>query len=169
MMEFGASGLVLSVVLGAIAWSVVERLTRSRCRAPLPRGRTERAIQYAAGIVCGPLILVAIASWLGSTMRSLEVAMIGIVVAAPVSAAVTWTAGEMLSGPTRRSWRPMILAFLAAQAGLWVVLMTFPYLPGYALHGSAGGTAELPASLVASGLASAWVYRWWRSEVAMHA
>lgn len=169
MMEFVASGLVLSVVLGAIAWSVVERLTRSRCRAPLGRGRTERAIQYGAGILCGPLILVAIASWLGSTMGSLEVAMIGIVVAGPVSAAVTWTAGEMLSGPTRRSWRSMILAFLAAQAGLWLALMTLPYLSGYVLHGSAGDTAALLASLAASGLASAWVYRRWRSKVAMNA
>jgi hypothetical protein len=168
-MEFVASGLVSSVVLGAIAWCIVDRLTRSRSGAPLARGRAERAIQYGAGIVCGPLILVVIASGLESRMGSQEVGIIGIVVAAPVSAVVTWTAGELLSGPTHRSWRPMVLAFLAAQAGLWAALLTFSYFDRYVLHDFAGGAAELAASFVVGGFASAWAYRRWRSEMAVMA
>ena len=161
MLRFVTPALALSTVLGAIAWSIVERVTRSRCRAPLARGRAECAILHGGSMVCGPLILFVIASGLGATMRTLEVAMIGIVVAAPVSATFTWMAGELLSGPTRRNWRPMIIAFLAAQAGLWACLMTFPYL-------FAGKAAELPACFVVSGFAGSWAYRRWRSEVAMH-
>jgi hypothetical protein len=161
MLEFVVPALALSMVLGAIAWNIVERATRSRCRAPLARGRAECAILYGGSIICGPLILFVIASGLGATMRTLEVALIGIVVAAPVSATFAWMAGELLSGPTRRNWRPMIIAFMAAQAGLWAGLMAFPYL-------FAGTAAELPASLVVSGFAGSWAYRRWRSEVAIH-
>ena len=172
-MEFVASGLVVSVVLGAIAWSIVEWLTRSRFHAPLPRGRMERIIEYGAGILCGPLILFVVAVGLGWGIQSQEAAILGIVLATPVSAAVTWTAGELLSGPTRRSWRPMVLTFLAAQAGLWAALMTTSYMHMGAYRVFAGnpmvidliGSVGLWISLVGGSLASAWAYRRWRSEI----
>jgi len=171
-MEFVASGLVVSVVLGAICWSIVEWLTRNRARAPVSRGRIERLVGYAAGILCGPLILFVVVLGLGWGIQSQEAGIFGIVLATPVSAAVTWTAGELLSGPTRRSWRPMVLAFLAAQAGLWVALEATAYLHTGAYRVLAGrpmmidlvGSVGLWSSLVSGSLASAWAYRRWRSE-----
>jgi hypothetical protein len=172
-MEFVASGLVVSVVLGAIVWSIVDWLTRSRSRAPLPRGSIERIVEYGTGILFGPLILFVIVLGLGWGIQSQEAGIFGIVLATPVSAAVTWTAGELLAGPTRRSWRPMVLTFLAAQAGLWLALMATSYLHTEAYRVFAGrtmvidlvGSVGLWISLVSGSLASAWAYRRWRSEI----
>ena len=176
MLELIAGGLIVSVVLGATAWSIVQWLTRSRCRAPLPRGRVERIVEYSAGILCGPLILFVVALGLDWGIQSQEAAILGIVLATPVSAAVTWTAGELLSGPTRRSWRPMLLTFLAAQGGLWTLLMMTSYLHKGAYPAFVGrpmlidliGAIGLWIPLVAGSLASAWAYRRWRSEIAVN-
>ena len=168
MTGFVASGLVISVVLGAIAWTLVDWLTRARCRTPLTRGRVERGIEYGAGILFGPLIVLVIAFAQGWPMGSQTTGIVGIVLAMPLSATATWTAGELLAGPTRRNWRPMILSFLAAQAGLWAAIMMFSYFDRYVFHALAGASADLFISFVVGGFASAWAYRRWRSEVALN-
>jgi hypothetical protein len=167
-MQFVASGLVVSVVLGAIAWSLVDWSTRGRCRTPLTRGPVERGIEYGVGMVCGPLIVFVIALAQGWPMQSQAVGMVGIVLATPLSATTAWTVGELLAGPTRRSWRPMIFSFLAGQAGLWVPLMMFSYFDRYVFHAKAGASAGLFISFVLGGFASAWAYRRWRSEIALN-
>ena len=47
-------------------------------------------------------------------MASQATGMVGTVLAMPLSATATWTAGKPLAGPTRRNWRSLILSFLAA-------------------------------------------------------
>ena len=175
-MEFVASGLVISVVLGAIAWSIVNWLTRGRRRAPLTRGRLERAIEYGVGIGGGPLALIVLGS--GGTVGpqyAEEIMMVGPMLMA-VSAAAAWITGELLSGPTRRSLRPMSFAFLAAQAGFVAAIMVLSWLARYVLPAIAheGGavdaliqSAMLPIPYGVGGFASAWAYRRWRYEIAV--
>lgn len=170
-MAFVASGLVISVILGALAMAVVMRLTRSRRRAPMPRGRVERAIEYGAGVVGGPLTLFIIGS--GGTVGphfAEEIMMLGPTVAMPASAVVTWITGELLSGPTQRSWRPMIFAFLAAQAGFMVPTAILSWLakavfPASGVVVALIQSATLVTPFLVGGLASAWAYRRWRSEI----
>jgi hypothetical protein len=40
--------------------------------------------------------------------------------AMPLSAISTWSAGELATGPTRRSWLPMILVFVLGELGFIV-------------------------------------------------
>jgi hypothetical protein len=86
-MELVASGLVISVILGAFAMGVVMRLTCSRRCAPLSRGRVERAIEYGASVLGGLLTLLTLLVVCPEvTPASQEAALIGIIVAMPVSA-----------------------------------------------------------------------------------
>jgi hypothetical protein len=176
-MELLVSGLIISVILGAFAMAIVMRLTRSRCRAPLKRGRVERAIEYGAGILGGMLTLLALLVLSPEvTPGSQEAGLLGITVGMPASAAATWITGELLSGPTQRSWRPMILAFLAAQAGFMVPIMILSWSNQYILSAFADkavmvneltNSTGLVTSFVVGGFASAWAYRRWRREVAL--
>ncbi len=166
-MRFVVAGLIVSVVFGAFAMGVVMRLTRSRRRAPQARGRVEGAIEYGAGIVGGPLTLFVIG--LGGTVGpnfAEEIMMLGSVVAMPAAAAATWITGELLSGPTRRSWRPMIFAFLAAQAGFMAPLMMWPWLPKAVLpaSGMVDDLLQSATAFLVGGLGCAWAYRRWRGE-----
>jgi hypothetical protein len=172
-MELFASGLVVSVVLGALAMAVVMRSTRGRRHPPLARGRVERAIEYGAGVGGGLLILLALlVLYPEVTPASQEAALLGVAVAMPVSAAATWLTGELTAGPTQRSWQPMVLAFLAAQAGFIGAFATLSWLDQHLLRAVADEAREpiLAAELVMcffiGGLASTWVYRRWRKDVA---
>jgi ABC-type multidrug transport system permease subunit len=172
-MELIASGLVISAILGAFAMAIVMRLTRDRLRAPLTRGRAERAIEYGAGILGGlSILLTLMVACPEVTPASQEAALLGITVAMPVSGAGTWLAGELLAGPTRRSWVPMIFSFLAAQAGFMAPMAMFPWLDRHVLSGFLGEadaralSAALVTSFVLGGLASAWAYRRSRKEFA---
>lgn len=175
-MNLVASGLVISAILGALAMAIVMRLTRARRCAPLTRGRAERAIEHGAGIFGGlSVLLILMLACPEVTPASQAAALLGITVAMPVSGAATWLAGELLAGPTRASWLPMSLSFLAAQAGFVVPMAIFPWLDQYVL--SAFGEAahavalsvELMASFVLGGFASAWAYRRSRRELAVTA
>jgi hypothetical protein len=174
-MQFVAFGLVVSVVLGAIAWSVVNWLTRTRHHASVKRGRLERAIEYGAGIGGGPLALLILGA--GGTVGphyAEEIMMLGPLMMA-IAAAAVWVTGELLSGPTRRSLRPMIFAFLAAQAGFVAAIAVLSALARYVLPAIVheGGlvdalvqSAMLPLPYGAGGFASTWAYRRWRYEMA---
>jgi hypothetical protein len=89
----------------------------------------------------------------------------------PVSAAATWLTGELMAGPTQRSWRPMVLAFLAAQAGFMGAFALLSWLDQHLLHAVADETRELilAAELVMcffiGGLTSTWAYRSSRKDV----
>jgi hypothetical protein len=176
-MELLASGLILSVIFGALAMAIVMRLTRGRCRVPLGRGRVERAIEYGVGVAGGlltPLTLLVLIPEV--TPGSLEVALLGITVGMPASAAATWITGELLSGPTQRSWQPMILAFLAAQAGFLAPMIMLSWFGKYAfsvfaekavaVNGIINSVASITSFLL-GGFAAAWAYRRWRKEVAL--
>ena len=173
-MQFVAFGLVISVVLGAIAWSLVNWLTRTRRRAPLTRGRLERAVEYGVGIGGGPLALFVLGA--GGTVGphyAEEIMMLGPIMMA-IAAAAVWVTGELLSGPTRRSLRPMIFASLAAQAGFVAAIMVLSWFASYVLPAIVheGGlvdafvqSAMLPVPYGAGGFASTWAYRRWRYEM----
>jgi hypothetical protein len=174
-MSFVAFGLVVSVVLGAIAWSVVNWLTRTRRHAPVKRGRLERAIEYGVGVGGGPLALFVLGA--GGTVGphyAEEIMMLGPIMIA-IAAAAVWVTGELLSGPTRRSLRPMIFASLAAQAGFVGAIVVLSLLARYVLPAIVheGGlvdalvqSAMLPVPYGAGGFASTWAYRRWRCELA---
>lgn len=169
-MAFVAPGLVISVILGAFAMGIVGRLTRGRCGTPLIRGRIERAIEYGAGVVGGPLVMTLLIVCSGATMGPHEAVMLGPIVAMPVSAAATWITGELLSGPTQRSWRPMIFAFLAAQAGFMAPIAMFSWFAKYVFPTSGVVDALLKSATLfipfaVGGFASAWTYRRWRDEI----
>jgi hypothetical protein len=176
-MQLVVSGLVVSVVLGAFAMGVVMRWTRGRLRAPLPRGRVERAVAYGAALGGGLLTWLTLLLLCPEvTPASQEAALLGVTVAMPVSAAATWAAGELVAGPTQGSWRPMMFAFLAAQVGFMAPMVIFPWFDRQVLRylaGEAGAadalvlSAELVTSLLFGGLASAWAYRRWRRAVAL--
>jgi hypothetical protein len=173
-MSFVAAGLVISVILGAFAMGLVILLTRGRRRAPLTRGRAERAIEYGAGILGGLLILLTLMVLRPEvTPASQEAALLGIIVAMPVSSAATWLAGELLAGPTEESWLPLIFAILAAHAGFIVPIAMFPWLDRHVLSAfvdeadALALSAALLTSFVLGGFASAWAYRRSRKEVAV--
>ncbi len=173
-MGFVALGLVISVILGAFAMGIVIRLTGGRRRAPLTRGRAERAFEYGAGVLGGLLILLTLMVLSPEvTPASQEAALLGIIVAMPVSAAATWLVGELLAGPTQRSWLPLIFAILAAQGGFIAPMAMFPWFDRYVLSAFVNEadalalSAALLASFVLGGFASAWAYRRWRKEVAV--
>ena len=171
-MSFVALGLVVSVILGAFAMGVVILATRGRRRAPLRRGRAERAIEYGAGIVGGLLPLLTLMVLRPEvTPASQDAALLGMIVAMPVSSAAPWLAGELLAGPTTENWLPLLFAILAAHAGFigpMVALMWFDQNVLSALANRADAralSAALLASFVLGGFASAWAYRRSRKEV----
>gem|GEM_PF-3804402 len=148
------------------------RVNPSRRRAPLRRGRAERAIEYGVGILGGLLLLLTLMVLRPEvTPASQDAALLGILVAMPVSSAATWLAGELLAGPTEESWLPLLFAILAAHAGFigpMVVLMWFDehVLSAVANRDDALAlSAALLASFVLGGFASAWAYRRSRKEV----
>jgi hypothetical protein len=170
-MELVGSGLVMSVILGAFAMAVVLRVTRDRRRAPLKRGRAERAVEYGAGIFVGLATLFTLMLLCPEvTPATREAALLGITLAMPASAAATWLAGELIAGPTEKSWRPLIFAFLAAQAGFIAPLETYSWLDRPVLSGFLGEahalalSAALITSFLVGGGAGAWAYRRWRKE-----
>jgi hypothetical protein len=142
----------------------------------MARGRVERSLVYGAGITGGPVVLF-VAGWAsGGTMGpnfAEEVMMLGPAVAMPASATIAWLTGELLAGPTSRSWRPMVAAFLAAEAGFLAGLM-LSWLIGQARPETVNATgvweafvqsATLVIPFVVGGAAGSWAYRRWRREV----
>jgi hypothetical protein len=171
-MSFVALGLFVSLILGAFAMGVVILLTRGRRRAPLTRGRSERAIEYGAGILGGlSLLLMLMVLRPEVTPASQEAALLGIFVAMPVSSAATWLTGELLAGPTRESWLPLLFAILAAHAGFIGPMVMFPWLDQHVLSAfidrsdALALSAALLTSFVLGGFASTWAYRRSRKEV----
>ena len=104
-----------------------------------------------------------------------EIMMLGPMMMA-IAAAAVWVTGELLSGPTRRSLRPMVFASLAAQAGFVAAIVVLSWFARYVLPAIAheGGavdaliqSAMLPIPYGVGGFASAWAYRRWRYEIAV--
>jgi hypothetical protein len=142
----------------------------------MARGRVERALVYGAGITGGPVVLF-VAGWAtGGTVGTNfaeEVLMLGPAVAMPASVTVAWLTGELLAGPTSRSWRPMIAAFLSAEVGFLVGVM-LSWLVGHARPETVDATGAWDAFVqsvtlfipfVVGGAAGSWAYRRWRYEV----
>ena len=104
-----------------------------------------------------------------------EIMMLGPMMMA-VAAAAVWVTGELLSGPTRRSLRPMIFAFLAAQVGFVAAIVVLSWLAKYVLPAIVheGGvvdafiqSAMLAVPYAVGGFGSTWAYRRWRYEIAV--
>lgn len=110
------AGAVLAVVGGTSLLAV--RVITLRRRHPLMlRGRAERYLVLLAGLVGGPLPLLLI-GWAsgGAAGPNLEEAgMVGLGLAMPASTVSSWVTGELLSGPTRLSWLPMVIAFVCTE------------------------------------------------------
>jgi hypothetical protein len=117
--NFLAFALAMVGLAGGLARLAIHLLTLRRRRPPMVRGRVERCLIHLAGLVGGPvpLMLIGLSSGGVAGPNLEEVGMVGLALAMPGSAVSTWFAGELVSGPTRRSWLVLVIAFACAEAG----------------------------------------------------
>jgi hypothetical protein len=108
----------------------VRRLIRARLQAPFSRDAVERnlvlasALAGAAGaVLCADGAALAAAPFPQGS-GEMAALLLGFVAPAPL-AAVPWVAGEMLSGPSLRSWRSLAASVAVACALSWA---TFAWL-----------------------------------------
>ena len=173
-MQFILFGLVVAVAVGAVAWGVIFLLTRRRVRAPFRPGRWESALVVTAAIAGGPLIIgLLVLKGGGRTGPHFaeEMMMLGAALAMPASAMACWMTGELVSGPTRRNWRPLAAVFVAAELG-FVLASLLAAVAGYALWKVQAAepwpsvliVTEIVAAYVGGGAACAWAYLRLRGE-----
>ena len=167
-MNFLAFALAMVGVLGGFARLVVYLLTLHRRRAPMVRSRVERYLIYLAGLVGGPvpLLLIGLSSGGVAGPHLEEVGMVGLGLAMPVSAVSAWFTGEIASGPTRRSWLTLLIAFACTEAG-FVGGMVATCLLDVAVAGTFSPSAPSPiwvqlvcvtVPLIGGGTAGAFAY-----------
>jgi hypothetical protein len=175
-MNFIVFGMCVYSVLGAVAALAVHFLTLRRVRPPMTRGRAESWLLLTAGLVGRPMPL-ALIGWVShiSARGQLfeEAGIVGLLLAMPLSAISVWFTGELATGPTRRSWRPMIVSFVSSELGFVAGMLAshgadkaICWILGVAQVTHAWKLPLVSIPFIFGGVAAALAYRSFRRECA---
>ncbi len=125
-----ATAFFSTCLLALPAVIAVRRVIRARLQAPFSRDAVERNLVLASALVgaagavlCADGAALAAVAFPPESGRAAAL-LLGFVSPAPL-AAVPWVAGEMLSGPSLRSWRSLAASVAVACAIGWA---TFAWL-----------------------------------------
>jgi hypothetical protein len=100
-----------------------------------------------------------------------EAGMVGLMFVMPLSAISVWFTGELATGPTRGSWRPMIALFVSSELGFVAGMlashsadMATCWILGVAKVTHAWLLPLVSIPFIFSGVAAAFAYRSFRRE-----